>query len=136
MIRVIALTLALALAAGTVEADGEIKAKVAEKARAEIAKKIPSRGSPAVWCTALRCDAGVSGSFLRKESRLFRDRYWTMDAFLGKESAGVGFTVEPIKRSLAGELRIFVGAAFVVELDAHDLGTLPGRGALLFRATF
>ena len=112
------------------------KAAALKEAKKQVKKKIPSRGSAAVMCTASRCDAGVAASFLRKESNLFRDRYWTMDAFLGKKSAGIAVMVEPFKRDLAGELRLFVGIGFGVELGARELEKLPAMGALVVKGTF
>ena len=129
------------LFAGTIPVEassvkGKAKAAAFEEAKKQVKKKIPSRGAPAVWCTAKRCDTGVSASFLRKESLFLRDRYWTLDAFAGKDSAGIGFSIEPFKQDFPGQLRLFVGAAFVVELDAHELHTLPGRVGLVVKGTF
>jgi hypothetical protein len=112
----------------------DAKAKAAEEMASKVADAAPGRSSPAAWCTSEGCDLGGSGSLIRRQSRLLTQRWWTLDAFLGKESLGVGWAMEVLPYQGEDQLRLFAGVAVVLKMDGEPLS--GGKGALgVFVAT-
>lgn len=118
--RYVLIVLVLLLASPCEAEDGGgLIGKIEDRLKKELVKRTsPGRSAPAAWCWSGGCDAGASGSVVRRESLILPGRHWTIDLLLGRETAGAGIGWEllpyrPPQEGEEGRLRVFLGPAAV-----------------------